>query len=162
MTENVSRILRLLEECTVDERRVVLDHLKQEFLHHPLEIQWGVAADTILSAIKRSSDLTQRGVRGVIAEAIFEQSVLPSINADWTGELIAGDQSYDFLIVCNGRRIRIQVKLQRMKAGRPMMASEGNIRLPADMYTVEVQRTRGGTDPATKSSTTTSSRRATS
>jgi hypothetical protein len=150
--ERISEIRRLLEECTVDERRAILEHLREQF-RHPLEVQWGVAADTILSAIKRSSDLTQRGVRGVIAEAIFEQSVLPSLSADWTVEPIEGDQSYDFLLARGSQRIRVQVKLQRLKAGRPMLASEGSILLPSDMYTVEVQRTRGGTDPSTNSDT---------
>lgn len=152
MKERISEICKVLEECSLDERRAVFEHLRGQF-RHPLEVHWGVDADTILSAIKRSSDLTQRGVRGVIAEAIFEQSVLPSLDADWSVEPIEGDQSYDFLLARGSQRIRVQVKLQRLKAGRPMRASEGSILLPPDMFTVEVQRTRGGTDPSTNSDT---------
>ena len=35
----------------------------------------------ILDAIFRSQDIVQRGVRGVIAEAVFDRTILPAIKA---------------------------------------------------------------------------------
>jgi hypothetical protein len=43
--------------------------------------------------------------------------------------------------------------MQRLKDHRPMMANEGYRRLPADMYAVETQRTRGGVNPQTREDT---------
>ncbi len=47
-------------------------HLRKRLVLHPLESEWDINAETILSAIRRSSDLTLRGIRGIIAEATFE------------------------------------------------------------------------------------------
>ncbi|WP_435011767.1 hypothetical protein P12x_002733 [Tundrisphaera lichenicola] len=54
------------------------------------------------------------------------------------------DPPYDFLLDDGHGPIKVQVKLQRSKAGRPMLASEGNRHFSPDMYVVETQRTRGG------------------
>lgn len=155
MTETTDRIKQLLDECSEAEKRSVLDYLRTRLPQHPLERDWGVSAEVILSAIARSSDLTLRGVRGVIAEAIFETQAITSLRG-WSAKAFTGDLPYDFLIEDKAqppKQIRIQVKLQRMKAHRPMLAREGNKLYPSDMYTVEVQKTRGGIDPATNEDT---------
>ncbi len=105
-------------------------------------------AEVILEAIDRASDLTLRGIRGVIAEAAFKLNVLSTLKR-WQNEPFEGDFSYDFMLRDSAGRVRVQVKMQRLKDHRPMVAREGYRYLPPDMYVVETQRTRGGTDPQT-------------
>lgn len=155
MSKATDEIKQLIDQCSEAERLALLEYLRVRMPQHPLEQEWGISAEIILSAIARSSDLTLRGVRGVIAEAVFERHVLPSLQG-WRAMSFTGDLPYDFLIENQSDpagRIRIQVKLQRMKAHKPMLAREGNKLYPQDMYTVEVQKTRGGIDPATKEDT---------
>jgi len=78
MSDSLETIKRLIEECSIEERKALNAYLRA-LLPHPLESQWGIDADTILSAISRSSDLTKRGVRGIIAEAVFVNDVVPNI-----------------------------------------------------------------------------------
>ena len=148
MNESINRIKRLLDACTDEERASVLDYLKERHPEHPLEAEWGVSADVILSAISRSNDLTKRGIRGIIAEAIFERHTLSRL-VGWSAVPLLEDRPYDFLIRLKKRELRIQVKLQRRKKQRVMMASEANPNYPNDMYVVKVQKTRGGIDPTT-------------
>jgi hypothetical protein len=155
MSERLDNLKRLIDEVTDDERVALLDYLKARLPEHTLEKEWGVGADVILSAIARSSDLTKRGVRGIIAEAIFERSVLAGLR-DWEILDFSDDRPYDFLIRSRGpdrREVRIQVKLQRMRKQQPMLASEANRHYPKEMYVVEVQKTRGGIDQRTKENT---------
>ena len=111
---------------------------------HPLEQDWGIDADTILTAIRRSSDLTRRGVRGIIAEAVFENSILPSlVGSGWEAATIQGDQSYDVHLKKGEHSARIQIKLQRLEKGvsklyYPKHYPEGTL------FVVEVQKTRSG------------------
>jgi len=49
--------------------------------------------------------------------------------------------------------VRVQVKLQRSLAHRPMWAREAYRFLPGDMYVVETQRTRRGSDKRTGGAT---------
>src|SRR6185437_16364926 len=88
-----------------------------------------------LEAIGRAKDLTQRGVRGIIAETAFALDIVPSM-IGWSDEVIVGDQAYDNKLSRDNCSVRIQVKLQRKKAGLPLRRD--------GMYVVEVQRTRGG------------------
>jgi len=155
MTESIANLKRLLDECSDQERAALLDYLKARLPQHPLEREWGVGAEVILSAISRSSDLTKRGVRGIIAEAIFEQHVLTNLKG-WEAMAFVDDRPYDFLIRSvegEVREARIQVKLQRMRKQQPMLASEANRHYPNDMYVVEVQKTRGGIDLQTNEDT---------
>ena len=144
-----------IDQCTDAERRILYDYLKGKLPPNPLEQEWGVGAEIILSAISRSSDLTKRGVRGIIAEAVFERETLATLKG-WEAVRFIDDRSYDFLIRSAGdsqQEARIQVKLQRMKTQRPMLASEANRHYPVDMYVVEVQKTRGGIDLQTNEDT---------
>lgn len=104
-----------------------------------------IDADTILTAIYRSPDLTRRGVRGILAEAVFERDVLPNVTKfGWEGlPLPPGDPPYDFLLGRGKRQARIQLKLQRIESGQPKRYRP---QIYADpLYVVEVQRTRSGT-----------------
>ncbi len=102
-----------------------------------------------MTAIARSPDLTQRGIRGILAEAGFEELILPELTAaGWNPVTIVGHQGYDFLLRKASKRVRIQVKLQRRERGVPKeFAARSRAALncpPGRMYVVEVQKTRGG------------------
>lgn len=155
MTDLLDDLRQRIDACTDADRKVLLDYLKSDLPRHSLEQEWGVDAEIILSAISRSSDLTKRGVRGIIAEAVFERDTLATLK-NWEAVRFTDDRPYDFLIRSAGdapMEVRIQVKLQRMKTQRPMLASEANRHYPKDMYVVEVQKTRGGIDLQTNKPT---------
>src|SRR5690242_13775508 len=119
MSESLANLKRLVDDCTTEEQAALLAYLRSRLPQHPLEKEWGVGAEVILSAISRSSDLTKRGVRGIIAEAIFERHVLAALK-EWVAVRFLDDRPYDFLIGSGAKEVRIQVKLQRMKKQQPM------------------------------------------
>jgi hypothetical protein len=74
----------------------------------------------------------------------------------WEAVSFVDDRPYDFLIrskTSQPRDVRIQVKLQRMRQQQPMLASQANRHYPAEMFVVEVQKTRGGIDLQTNEET---------
>ena len=110
MTEPLAELKLLIDECSDEERAIIFEYLRDRVPQHPLEREWGVGSDVILSAISRSSDLTKRGVRGIIAEAIFEKNILPRLR-DWKAAAFTGNPSYDFLIQSNiGKNVRYVFK----------------------------------------------------
>lgn len=143
MTERVQKIKAVLDDLTQEEATAVYEHLRPKLPKHALEAKWNISWDVILDAIQRSRDITQRGVRGVIAEAIFEARVLPQLE-DWEKESLNGDFPYDFKLRnrATGRVITIQVKLQRTENGIPLKKKR---LYPPETYVVEIQRTRTGT-----------------
>jgi hypothetical protein len=139
MSPSIDELKHILGECTEEERLALLDYLKARQPQHPLEKEWGVGAEVILSAISRSSDLTKRGVRGIIAEAVFERNVVAGLK-EWGVIRFVEDRPYDFLLRRVGaevREARIQVKLQRMLKQQPMLASQANRHYPQDYFVVE-------------------------
>lgn len=146
----VREICQLIDACSRAEQRIIFDHVRKQIILHPLESEWGINAETILSAISRSSDLTLRGVRGIIAEATFADFVVPTLADKWDVQLIEGDQSYDFFLHRRTDKLplRIQVKLQRKERQEPKLISNSRRKLllnpPEPLYVVEVQRTRTG------------------
>lgn len=138
-------ILNLVEAAPDDVQKRVLARLRELHPIHPLEGAWGVPAEVILEAISRSSDLSQRGVRGLIAEAYFEQRIVP-LHPDWLDVTPSGNHAYDFLLQKGGATARIQVKSQRRKGGRPMTAREASKHFSEQKAVVETQKTRAGTD----------------
>jgi hypothetical protein len=142
-------VFRLIDQATEEERRLMLAYLRERIPLHTLETEWNTTAEEILTAIARSSDLTLRGVRGILAEAIFEKRVLPDLESEgWQAAKIIGDQSFDFLIEQGKSQVRIQVKLQRKERGEPKeyaARSRAALKCPTGkIYVVEVQKTRGG------------------
>lgn len=129
-------------------KKTIFNLLRRDVRIHPLEEEFNCSAEIILEAISRSSDLTKRGVRGIIAEATFKYSVIDNIE-NWVDITPDGDAPYDFKIKDDFGDVSIQVKMQRQKAHRPMTAKEGYSFLSSDFYVVETQRTRGGKDPQT-------------
>jgi len=132
-------ILKLLEQCSLEERREISQHLRKEFPIHQLEADLNTQAEVILEAMARSSDLTMRGIRGIIAEAAFLVDILQKLEG-WRILEIEGDAPYDFLIEDSAGPVRIQVKMQRRTKGFPLVR--------AGKFVVETQRTRTGKDAA--------------
>src|SRR5271170_5715289 len=120
MSELTDEICELIDRSSEEERRLVLKYLRQRVPLHPLEREWATTAEAILTAIARSTDLTLRGIRGILAEATFGEIILPKMESHgWNVIPILGDQAFDFLLEKNAARIRIQVKLQRKEKGVP-------------------------------------------
>ena len=143
MNDSLETIQKLINEISDDERRAVKSLLRK-LSPHPLESEWGIDADTILSAINRSSDLTKRGIRGIIAEAVFVNDVIPGVAASgWKPVVINGDYLYDALLKKEHRPARIQVKLQRLEKGAPKLYYPRHYK-EGSLYVVEVQKTRSG------------------
>lgn len=143
MNESTEAIKKLVAECSPDEQKAVRQYLSV-VAPHPLEREWGIDADTILSAILRSSDLTRRGVRGIIAEAVFENSILPPLaGSGWEAATIIGDLSYDVHMKKGELSARIQIKLQRLEKGVPKLYYPKHYE-QGSLYVVEVQKTRSG------------------
>ncbi len=153
-------VLRLLEQCSHSDVLSIVPYLQKRFPDqwaqitgrktHPLEAKWNISGDVILDAIARSSDLTLRGIRGIIAEAVFDKSELPSVS-DWESIEIAAEEAFDFQLRRKSSAsitVRIQVKLQRRERHKPKLASAsllGKLKNPpSPMFVVEVQKTRTG------------------
>lgn len=143
MSESLQAISRLIDGCTEEDRRALKSYLRR-LVPHPLEREWGIDADTILSAISRSSDLTKRGVRGIIAEAVFVDEVIPTVAVSgWQAVAFDGDHPYDALMKKGELAARIQVKLQRLEEGAPKLYYPKHYE-KGSLFVVEVQKTRTG------------------
>lgn len=131
----------LLQRMTAEERQTLLHVLRSRYgtAIHPLEARWNTSAEAILEAIDQSGDLTQRGIRGVLAEASFRTNVVPQRLPGWQIRPFAGNQSYDLILEDTVGQVRVQVKLQRREKGVPKLH-----RRNADIFVVETQRTRTG------------------
>lgn len=140
------QILQLLEECSEDEQREILQHIRQTVPIHAIEAKLNTTAEVILEAIDRASDLTLRGIRGIIAEASFLVTVINKLEG-WRNIPLTSDYSYDFLIEDSIGQVKIQVKMQRKEKGIPKLSKSGH------KYIVETQRTRGGKDALTGEAT---------
>jgi hypothetical protein len=141
--DRIERVKLLLGECTDVEQKIIYNYLREKFPIHPLEKKLSISAEIILEAIARSSDLTMRGIRGIIAEASFKLNVIDSLS-EWKDKTPSGDIPFDFLLNSEDKEVKVQVKMQRSKDQRPMMANEGYRFLSPDKYVVETQKTRGG------------------
>ncbi|HEX4032701.1 MAG TPA: hypothetical protein VHX20_20235 [Terracidiphilus sp.] len=149
MSESLETIKKLIDQCSDEDRRALKLYLGK-LLPHPLERVWETDADTILSAISRSSDLTKRGVRGIIAEAVFINEITPTARASgWQPVNFAGDLPYDALLTNGALSARIQVKLQRLEKGVPKLYYPLHYKEEL-LYVVEVQKTRTGMKTAKK------------
>ncbi len=149
MTKLRDSIFGLIAKADESERKAIFQELRRQISLHPLEQEWGVPAEAILSAIGRATDLTKRGIRGILAESIFEQVVLPKLSSrGWKQLEITGDKPCDFHIAQGKTKLGIQVKLQRRQGGMPMeyptIRRKTLVGAPARLVCVEVQKTRTG------------------
>jgi hypothetical protein len=142
MSDNIEAAKKIINTLTVDEQRAVYAYLRAKVAPHPLESKWETTADIIMGAINRSADITQRGIRGIIAEAAFEAEILPGLQG-WENVKVEGEQPYDFRLreLQGGASVTIQIKLQRTEGGVPKKGTK----LRQEYFIVEVQRTRTGT-----------------
>ena len=131
----------LLANLDEQQRLRVFQILRERygFKIHSLETRWNTSAEAILEAIDKSADLTQRGIRGILAEASFRTVVLPRNLSHWRETPIEGTPAYDLQLDDGRGTVRVQVKLQRKEKGNPKF-----FRGSADHFVVETQRTRGG------------------
>jgi hypothetical protein len=136
---NREQLIQFLKDLTSEERLELFKLLRKETPIHALETELNTQAEVILEAMARSSDLTMRGIRGIIAEAAFLVEVLQKLDG-WKVGNIAGNTAYDFLIEDTIGRITIQVKMQRREKGEPLIRGK--------KFVVETQKTRRGKDAA--------------
>lgn len=149
MTE-LQEVLQLLDGLSASEQKQVLAHLRQRIPIHEMEKTLMAPAERILEAIARSSDLTVRGIEGIIAESSFAVDVVPNL-IGWKSVPHYGDVPFDELLSDGtSDAIRVQVKMQRRKNRVPLMASdvEKKRRWPSNHFVVETQKTRAGKDEA--------------
>src|SRR6266704_1133544 len=141
MTRDQLAILRkAITAATTDDRKAVFQALRAEFPIHSLEKEWQASAELILEAIARANDLTKRGVRGVITEAAFHQSVVVPLTAKgWRDETPPGNHPFDFLLTDSIGSLKIQVKMQRKAAGALMHWKSNK-----EFFVAETQKTRTG------------------
>lgn len=142
---SINEVERLLSTMSQVERSSVLRILRDEHKVpiHPIEAAWSTTAEAILEAIHAAPDLTQRGVRGVLAEAIFRTVVVPRMEK-WKSIDIEGDLPYDLLMDDGHGRLKVQVKNQRRKSGIPMIDARMSKITGSKVFVVETQRTRTG------------------
>lgn len=144
---SLDEVRALLAHMDRTDLRSVLELLRREhkLVIHPIEEDWSTTAEAILEAIYAAPDLTQRGVRGVLAEAIFRTAVVPKIGG-WKAIDFEGDLPYDLLMdPQDGREpLKVQVKNQRREKGIPKIMTKLSTRPDSPVYAVETQRTRTG------------------
>jgi hypothetical protein len=139
----LSEIEQLITLLSLEEKRQLIKRLKLEVGNHPLEKEWHTEAEVILNAISKSSDLTKRGIRGILAEASLGTYVIENLKG-WKDVTPAGDQPFDYAIQDGAGVVRIQVKNQRLEKGVPKL---GGKKYGKAMFIVETQKTRGGQAP---------------
>lgn len=153
MDKQVEEILNLLYKCTSRQRETIFRELRKEFNIHPLEAKLVTQAEIILEAInKDDTGLTFRMMKGVIAEAAFEIEVVSKLTS-WINITPEGDLPYDYLLKDSVGSVSVQVKLQRSKQFKPMLANEAYRRFSSSLFVAETQKTRGGIDATTNEST---------
>lgn len=152
-SDPLNQVRRILDACTPDQKNAIVKILRAEYRSHRIEKQWNTSAEIALEALARSSELTQRMFKGILAEAAFKVEVIDKLS-DWRDATPGGTHPFDFALERDHERVTIQTKLQRKQEGKPL-----NYRLPGrggratELYVVETQKTRRGTDPASGQST---------
>jgi hypothetical protein len=119
----LSEIEQLISLLSLGEKRQLIKRLKLEVGNHPLEKEWHTEAEVILNAISKSSDLTKRGIRGILAEASLGTYVIENLKG-WKDVTPAGDQPFDYVIQDGAGIVRIQVKNQRLEKGVPKLGGK--------------------------------------
>lgn len=141
MSNEVAAIIGQLDQLSPEQKQAVLAHLRQSCAIHPLERDWHAPAEMILEAISQSGDLTQRGVKGVIADRAFHNLVIPRLAQNgWLSRPIFTDEMYDADLERDGQRVTVQVKMQRREAKAPKVRFAAGV----PHWVVEVQKTRSG------------------
>ncbi|MBI1370248.1 MAG: hypothetical protein GC162_16560 [Planctomycetes bacterium] len=144
--EPLKQIRRILDACTPDQRHSIIRMLRTEYRAHRIEQAWNTSAEIVLEALARSSELTQRMFKGILAEAAFKVEIVDNM-IEWQDVTPLGTHPFDFAIRHGQEYVTIQVKLQRKQAGKPLnYRQSGRGGKTTTLYVVETQKTRGGTD----------------
>jgi hypothetical protein len=144
--KKIDEAVSILESLSDGEIAQLAPFLRKRIPPHPLESKWNIGWERILDAIARSNDISQRGIRGLVAECVFESGVLPELQS-WNAVSFQGDLPFDFKLQSKAdptTQVTVQVKLQRTIKGLPLMASDQLRCYPEDFFIVEVQKTRSG------------------
>lgn len=131
----INSIRKLLAQCTPAQQRQIFTELRETLGPHPFELRMNAKAEVIFEALERASDLTLRGIRGIIGEAAFVLEVIPKLTR-WHNVPFSGDHPYDAVLRDANGDVRVQCKMQRRERGLPLIRKGFPI--------VEVQRTRTG------------------
>jgi len=134
-----NEVKRLIDLCDDGQCAEIFKHIRTRVAVHPLEAQLNCNAEIILESMSRASDLTLRGIRGIITEVAFKDRIVDNL-IGWTDITPPGDLAFDFLLRDGtASDIKIQVKMQRKVTGNPLSTPDGT------KWIVETQRTRNGT-----------------
>lgn len=146
--QHLVAIRDLLAHCSLDERQVLFRELRAVHQIHELESMFGAPAEVILEAIHRAPELTRRMLRGVIADAAFSEFVVPTLASEgWRDVTPSGNHSFDYKLADSQGAVTVQVKLQRSEKGSPVVKNGRRyLGFGCEVFMVEPQRTRGGTD----------------
>jgi hypothetical protein len=144
--EHVVSIKELLAKCSPDERAALFKELRATHQIHQFEQVIGTPAEMILEAIHRAPELTRRMLRGVIADAAFAQFIVPALAPAWKDDTRPGNHSFDYALRDSQGVVTVQVKLQRSEKGSPVVKNGLRYGFADQVFMVEPQKTRGGTD----------------
>jgi hypothetical protein len=152
-TDPVSQIRRILNGCTPAQRDDIVKLLRTEFRIHRIEREWNSSAEIILEALTRSSDLTRRMFKGILAEAAFKVEIIDKLEG-WQDVTPPGNHAFDFVVQKGAVKATIQAKLQRKEKQQPLRYRRpGKRGSSSEFYVVETQKTRAGNDAATGEAT---------
>jgi hypothetical protein len=148
----LDHLRELLAQCSPEEQAVIFRELRERFGIHPYEQAVGASAEMILEAVHRAPELTRRMLRGVIADAAFGAHVVDRLKgAGWRDATPEGNHAYDYRLENDDGPITVHVKLQRSGRGAPVVKDGSRYGLDGNVYVVETQRTRSGSDGDAKS-----------
>lgn len=152
-TEPLHQIRQIIDGCSETQRIEIVKLLRAEYRTHPIEQRWNTSAEVILEALARSSELTQRMFKEILAEAAFKVEVMDKL-AGWQDVTPPGSHAYDFLLKHGDEQVSVQVKLQRKEAGKSLMYRlPGKPRAASRYYVVETQKSRKGSHRKSGAST---------
>lgn len=134
--EDFKKLLCILKRCNKTQLEILTKHLNIEKFTHPLESLINVKAEILLDSLLRSSYITLNGIRGIIAESIFNDLIIKN-SKRWKDVPAGGQDPYDFILEDDIGQVRIQVKLQRKLDSIPWIRKDG-------CAVVETYRTRSG------------------
>lgn len=143
---DLETIYDMVSNLSEAEKRLLHNKLRSEVVPHPLESEWHTDAETLMEAIIRSSDITKRNLKGIVAEASLGTNVIELLDS-WEDITPIGDYPYDYLIKDGLGKVKIQVKLQRRSEVEesPIVtdgSKTGGYKFEPGYYIVEPQKTR--------------------
>lgn len=150
----VTQVRQILDACTPEQRDEIVRLLRAQYRSHRIEREWNTSAEVVLEALARSSALTRRMFKGILAEAAFKVEVIDKL-AGWEDVTPPGNHAYDFKIGKAAITATIQAKLQRQAKNQPLFYRVPRKRsgTMSGFFVVETQKTRAGVDAATGETT---------